>query len=195
MKNTNKVPNFMVIVPKLRRDTARMAATEAQKFFRNSFVNGGFTDKIFSKWKPAKNPLSGKKVMYRRGSLMASVRKMEETEQRVVVGTDSVYGDIHNEGGTITVTEQMKKFWWAKYYEFAGKVKVTKSGRVSKTKANNTINAKAQYCKNMALMPVGSKIKMPQRKFLGESATMMKQFDNWYKKQVEIRFKNNLKTD
>lgn len=74
----------------------------------------------------------------------------------------------------------MKKFWWAQYYKLAG------------TKRKNA-NTKAEFCRRMALMPVGKKIKIPRRQFIGESAVLMKQFDEWLKNTVEMTLKNNLK--
>lgn len=79
----------------------------------------------------------------------------------------------------------MKKFWWAKYYEFAGRIKKTKGGKTSQSKANLLTNAKAEYCKRMALMEVGSKVKIPKRQFIGESKTLIKQFVEWWAIQID----------
>jgi hypothetical protein len=164
-----------------------MVAAEAQKFFKACFVKGGWTDESFQPWQPRKSPLGGKKILIGKDNtmnLMQSIRTLEENEQRVRTGTDLNYGETHNEGAEITVTARMKKFWWAKYYEFAGKVKKTKSGTMSRSKANLRTNAKAEYCKRMALMKTGTKIKIPQRRFIGESKTLLKQFEEWFAGEV-----------
>ena len=37
----------------------------------------------------------------------------------------------------------------------------------------------------MALMKVGSKIRIPKRRFIGESATLMAQLDAWLRGEIE----------
>ncbi|MDR0872998.1 MAG: hypothetical protein LBN27_05960 [Prevotellaceae bacterium] len=177
MANVIKSINFGYARDNLLSDTARMAAIEATKFFKDSFRKGGFTDSSFQQWASKQSPLGGKKLMYNTGTLMQSVRKFEESNERVVVGSDSAYSEIHNEGGTITVTAQMKRYFWAQYYKLSGKKTKTKRGKASNSRANQRTNAKAEFCKRMALMKVGSKIKIPKRQFIGESAVLMAELD------------------
>jgi phage gpG-like protein len=165
-----------------------MAASESVKFFKNSFVKGGFTDAFFQKWTDRGSPLGGKKTMYNTGTLMQSIRKAEETGRRVVVVSDTPYSAIHNDGGTITVTRAMKAHFWKLYCEIAGirknekgktewgkphNIKMGKNGSYKVTKSNRKVGRKAEFCKAMALMKVGSKIKMPQQQFIGESQALM----------------------
>jgi phage gpG-like protein len=165
---------------KLLRDVARMAAVESVKFFKESFVKGGFTDSSFAKWEDRGSPLGGKKLMYNTGTLKQSIRTSEVDERRMVVTSETRYSAIHNEGGTITVTMNMKKHWWKMYYFFAGQIKKTKKGQVAKTKKNQKLNAKAEFCKRMALMKVGSKIKIPKRQFIGESQKLFSLLESNY---------------
>ena len=183
----NEVPQFSVMATEMKREAARIAANEAQKFFKNSFVKGGFTDSAFHHWTGRISPLGGKKILYNQATLMHSIQPTEQTEQRIVITSDTPYSEIHNSGGTITVTPQMKKFFWAKYYELAGNVKKTKSGKTSQSAANRKLSAKAEYCKNMALMKVGSKIKIPKRQFMGDSPTLMRQLEQYMKKYIQQR--------
>lgn len=165
-----------------------MVAVEAKKFFRESFVIGGFTDRSFSAWKQRISPLGGKKILIGKDNTMNlrnSIRTLELTPKIVRTGTELPYGEIHNSGGTITVTENMKKFWWAQYYEFSGHIKKLKNGQSSRSKSNLLVNAKAEYCRNMALMKVGKKIKIPQRQFIGESHTLMGQLDEWLISEID----------
>ena len=55
------------------------------------------------------------------------------------------YTTLHNEGGKITVTAKMKRFFWYKYKQ-----------------------TKDEAWKRMALMKTGKVIKMPQRQFIGD---------------------------
>jgi len=194
MDNKNNVPNFRQIGNELLKNASRYAASEAVKFFKDSFPKGGFTDSSFQKWQQTSNPLAGKHTMYQSGKLMRSIKKQLATINKVVVIADSDHADIHNSGGTITVTAQMKKYFWAKFYELSGKVTVNKQGAVSLNKSNKAIGVKAMFCRRMALMPVGSKIKIPKRQFMGNSKTLMTDFDSWFgniiKTQVEPQFNN-----
>ncbi len=179
MAKQNKVPEFQKMANGLIKNASRYAASESVKFFRESFVKGGFTDVSFERWEQTSNPLAGKRTMYNKGRLMRSIKKLSATLSKVVVIADVDYADIHNKGGYIVVTAQMKKYFWAKYYEFTG---------------NTKANAKAEFCKRMALKPVGSKIKITKHQFMGNSKTMMRDFDKWFgeliKLQVEPQFNN-----
>ncbi len=183
------IPDFSKIASKAKKDAARIAAIESVKFFKDSFRKRGFTDTSFVEWK---GNLMGSKTLYGHGVLMGSIRKVTETDSKIVVESNTRYSKINNEGGHITVTPQMKKFFWAKYYEFAGNIKKTKKGSISRAKRNLKTNAKAEFFKNMALMKVGAKIQIPQRQFMGESVTMMRVFETLWKGKVELRFKQHL---
>lgn len=192
MAKSNKVPDFNKIAEKLIKNSSRYAASESVKFFKESFVKGGFTDISFEAWVKNKNPLAGKKTMYNKGNLMQSIRKVSATTEKIIIESQMPYSEIHNEGGTITVTEQMKKFFWSKYYEFSQKTSRTKKGEQRKTQSNRKLNSKAEFCKAMALMKVGSKIKIPKRQFMGHSQTMMLQFDEFLRMESEKLFKEHL---
>lgn len=191
MKN-NTVPDFLAMAKDLTANAQRYAGSESVKFFKESFVKEGFTDSSFKAWPKTSNPMAGKRTMYGKGILMQSVRKTEQNKQRIVVESGTDYSEIQNNGGTITVTPQMKRFFWAKFYELSGKVKQTSTGKVSRSKSNVKSSAKAEFCRRMALMKVGTKIKIPQRQFMGNSQTMMNMFDTFYQGQVDIVFKQHL---
>lgn len=190
MNKTNKPPNFLVVADKLKKNTARYVAVKAKTFFKECFVNGGWTGNNFQAWKGSKNPF-GRKLMYNEGNLMNSIRTIQESENRVETGTSMTHAAIHNSGGTITVTKKMKGWWWMKFAEVAD-VPIKENGRYDWKKAKR--NPKADFCKRMAMMKEGSKVKIPQRQFIGESATLMQQFDDWVKNTVETTIKNDLNT-
>lgn len=195
MANSNKVPDFLKMAADIKRNASRYAATEAEKFFKNGITKGGFTDVSFIAYKKTSNPLAGNRTLYKSGDLQRSIRKGLETEQRVIIQSDLSYSEIQNNGGYITVTAQMKKFFWAKYYEFSGKVKTTKSGKLSGAKSNLKTNSKAEFCKAMALRKVGSKIKIEQKQFMGESKYLMSSFETWFAGHIEVVFKDNLNSN
>ena len=184
----NKVPPFSFEIKKILDGRPQFVAVEAVKFFKEGFQKSGFTNTSFVPWKKRVGPLGGKRILIGYGNtmnLMQSIRTLEKTKNTVRTGSDLEYAQIHNDGGTITVTAKMKRFWWAKYREFAGKITKTKTGKTSGNARNRTLNTKAEYCKNMALMKVGSKIKIPQRQFIGESKTLMTQFETWFTNEIE----------
>lgn len=113
-----------------------------------------------------------------RGSLKATVG-----DSSVTFTSSLPYASIHNEGGSITVTAKMKRFFWAKYYEAGGKVKLKKSGGI--TKASARYSEEAEYYKSLALMKVGSNITIPERRFIGPAPEV----DEAVKRVVEHNFK------
>lgn len=188
MAKTNKRPDFLSLANKILQARPRFVAVESKNFFKDGFRKGGWTDDSFQPWQPRKSPLGGKKILIGKDNtmnLMQSINTLEENQNRVRTGSVLNYAKTHNDGTEITVTTKMKKYWWAKYYELSGKVKKTTTGKQSKAKANIRANAKAEYCKRMALMKVGSKIKIPKRKFIGESKTLLKEFEIWFAAEVE----------
>lgn len=98
-------------------------------------------------------------------------------------GTLLVATGKHNEGGTITVTAKMKRYFWAKYHEAGGKIKYKKSGVMSKS--SQRASDEAEFYKALALMKVGTKITIPERRFIGDSPEVSK--------CVETVVKENLK--
>ncbi|KAA6347171.1 hypothetical protein EZS27_005340 [termite gut metagenome] len=204
MENTNETPDFSAMAKNLLENAHRYAGSEAVKFFKESFVKQGFIDKSLTAWQKTMNPLVGKRTLYKQGVLMQSIRKVQETPERIVVESDTPYSEIHNEGGEITVTKAMKAHFWKLYYEFAGhskKVSETAPLRKRRSKKDakmeysksvtlkiEKLNAQAEFCKRMALMKEGSKIKIPKRQFMGHSDTLVKQFDKWFTGEISTQF-------
>lgn len=88
---------------------------------------------------------------------------------RVMIQNTLVYAQIHNEGGEITVTDRMKKYFWSQYYKrgLVGGMYSKAKGKKNRQKAES-ISKEAEFWRAMALKKVGSKIKIPQRQFMGE---------------------------
>ncbi len=105
------------------------------------------------------------------------------------------YAAIHNEGGTITITPKMKRFFWAKYYELGGKIRYKKSGGMSKSSMR--LSEEAEMYHALALKKVGSTITIPERRFIGEApevrACVKRIVTDNIKITVQTAFKNQLK--
>ena len=115
--------------------------------FDRNFQRKAFFDQS---WPPRKMRNPKGSLLMVTGKLRRSIRCRVDADS-VVWETSERYAAIHNYGGTITVTARMKKFFWYKH-------KATKD----------------DAWKWMALMKVGSKITIPQRRFLGDHPEMRK---------------------
>jgi phage gpG-like protein len=132
--------------------------------FDQNFERKAFFDQ---QWKDTKMPNRRGSLMMRTGALRRSIMA-SSNDQQIVFSSSLPYASIHNEGGVITVTEKMKKYFWAMYYKSSGAVSTTKKGEARNTNRNKTMALEASYWKAMALKKVGSKIKIEQRQFIGE---------------------------
>lgn len=131
----------MLDANKLKADIlSDMRVDLSEEFDRNFERKAFFSDK----WKPRAHD-------YHRGSLLIVSNAMRRSAQGQVSGngvrfsSSLPYTTLHNEGGKITVTAKMKRFFWAKYKE-----------------------TKDESWKRMALMEVGKVITMPERRFIGD---------------------------
>lgn len=120
-------------------------------------------------WQRRKSPTRpGGHILVDSGALRQSIRS-EIRESSIVFLTDHPAAAIHNEGGEIKVTAKMKRFFWRKYYSATGSFGRKKDGTLRNDKRTRQLTDEADFWKAMALMRVGSKIRIPQRKFLGTS--------------------------
>lgn len=190
MDKTNQIPDFRKLTHEIVNARARVAGVEAVKFFNENFVKEGFVDRSFSPWPRRVSPFGNTKLLLGAGKLARSVRPQTISPQSVIIISDTPYSSIHNDGGTIVVTEQMKKYWWVQYYNLSRKIKKTSRGRISQSKPNQAGSKKAAFCKAMALMKTGTKIKIPKRQFMGHSETLMSNLDKWVATQIS-QFLNN----
>jgi phage gpG-like protein len=146
--------------------------------FDKNFVRKGF---FSQSWKARKTGRRGSLMLvtgFLRRSLKATV-----TENGVTWTSDALYAGIHNEGGEITVTGKMKKFFWAKFYELSGKVKVNKSG--SQSRSTQQYGAEAELYKSLALKKVGDKITIPKRQFIGDAPEVKQVIDRALKPNMK----------
>lgn len=149
-----------------------------KNFERKAFFN--------SKWKDRKRHGKGSLLLVT-GKLRRSIRARINNSSVTWTSTEP-YAAIHNEGGEITVTKKMKRFFWAKHYELGGKIKYKKNGQMSKT--STKLSAEAEFYKALALKPVGSKITIPERRFIGNHATVKQIVEDITRDNLNTFFKN-----
>lgn len=120
-------------------------------------------------WQRRKSPTRpGGHILVDTGGLRRSVTS-RITPNSIIFRSDHPAAAIHNEGGEIKVTAKMKKFFWYKYYSTTGSFGRRKDGTMRKDKRTVQLSTEAEFWKFMALMKVGSTIKIPRRQFLGNA--------------------------
>lgn len=82
---------------------------EARLFFDSSWTNKGFTDSTLTAWKPVKDKKGNIKArpLVESGALRRSLRT-EVNGSTGVVYTEIPYAQIHNEGGTLKYTANVR---------------------------------------------------------------------------------------
>lgn len=109
-----------------QRRWPRIVGREALAVFDDNFANGGFTDKVFIRWKPRKGDTEnkgrrlgdggrqqGRAILIKTGALRRSLRVAYALPQavRFAAGNQDVaYAGIHNDGGKITGSVSVKSF-------------------------------------------------------------------------------------
>lgn len=130
-----------------------------KNFERQAFFN--------EKWQRRRSPLRpGGHTLVDTGTLRRSLSS-QTTSTSITFSSTLPYAAIHNEGGTIKVTQRMKRYFWHKYYEASGSFGRKKNGERRNDKRTVQLSAEADFWKTMALMPIGKEIKIPKRQFLG----------------------------
>ena len=151
----------------------------AKEHYQDNFRKGGFVNNGLKKWKPAKRLEAGGQkaadnygtLLSRRNHLFSNIRYIPG-DGRVKVCNLLVYAPAHQWGETLhpTVTPQMRRFAWAKYYEAGGGGE--KAGNGLK-EGNADISDEAAKWKGLALTKKTKlNIKLPARPMIGESAEL-----------------------
>jgi phage gpG-like protein len=156
----------------IENDVPEIIGVEGINHFKDSFQNEGFTDKNLEKWKSRKTKRMSRndqKVLSDSGELADSIEYRIEGNA-VVFFTDKPYAQIHNEGGTITVTDQMRRFFWAKHYEAS--------------------EAEQEDIANQWLgMALSETLKIEKRQFIGDSAQLFLKIDAKVIRELDKIFK------
>lgn len=145
-----------------RRKLLKDVGVELSDEFDQNFVRKAFFDEPWPK----------RMRSYSRGTVMAVSNRLRRSYKRHIsrssirFTSDAPYAGIHNTGGKIRITAKMRKFFWAKFYETSGKVKMTKGGKVSGSKQNMAVSDKAAFWRGMALHK-SDHIVIPQRQVIG----------------------------
>lgn len=137
-----------------------------RNFERKAFFN--------QSWTPTKGYNRRGSMMIRSGALRRGL-KARLVGNEVKFSSDVPYAAIQNNGGTIIVTAAMKRFFWAMHYKASGAR--TKARTQSGSQRNKQLSGEAGYWKALALKKVGSKLVIPQRKFIGSHPSLKPRID------------------
>lgn len=171
----------------LFKNIARDIRTELLDEFDRNFERKSFFDKP---WKQTKMPNP-------RGSLMMRTGKLRKGNRATISGgnitftNSQPYAGLHNEGGEVKVTIQMKKFFWAMHYKASAG-----SEKYIRGKKKAALSQEAEYWKRMALKKVGSTIKFERRQFIGWHPQVKQAIErvmNDHLKDLEMYIKSKLK--
>lgn len=184
----NNAYKFKVSLDKLKAQqpgTMKAISIVASGFFKESFANQGKLDGGLKKWKPRKFNFPGKQraILTNRGNLRDSLRP-SSTFNKALVRTSKPYAIVHNEGGAITITPKMRRFFWAMYYQSVKKIAKTKAGKSRNTKSNITISATAQIWKSLALHKSNT-LKIDQRPYMYHSKELTAKIDRLIDKLIK----------
>lgn len=169
--------------------------TAAVAHVKENFRSGGFAGQKWADPYRKKLGFKGREGKY--GTLLSGNNHLYSSTEKdvksvkpgqVIIKNATRYAAIHNAGGTITVTARMKRYFWIRYMEIVGsegneskgykpiasQLKLTKRGKIGKSKHNQSLSREAEFWKNMALKKVGSQIRMPKRQFMGSNAELEK---------------------
>jgi phage gpG-like protein len=133
--------------------------------FDRNFERKAFFDQQWpqTKWANSKGSLLNRSGIGRR-SISSKI-----TGGDSIVWTSSVdYMATHNEGGEVTITQKMIRFFWAMHYKASGAISKKKSGEQANTQRNRKLTNEAAIWKALALQKPGSKMKIPRRRFIGD---------------------------
>lgn len=169
-------------ISKTLKDIKVEAADEFDKNFNDqAFFN--------DKWARRKyNDDKSRGLLVQSGTLRRSITAKVTDRDSVLFQTTVPYAKIHNEGGTITVTSRMKKYFWWKYITIVGskrpkagtattyseRFQRKKNGELRNNKRNRELTEEAKFYKYMAMKKTGDKISIPKRQFIGNHPDLEK---------------------
>lgn len=162
-----------------KRDLPKKLGNQAVIFFQSNFQRQGFLDKTREAWKKRKNDKdAGRAVLIKTGALRRDIKLRSANFYKIVISTSLPYAAIHNYGGTINKQARTGTISFRK-----GKGGKLRIGKTRTEKQRGKIVAMSRHS-------IGSHIvKMPQRKFMGNSAYLNKQLLTIIKQDMDKIFK------
>lgn len=135
-------------------------AAIAVNFSKERFREQAWLDSTKEPWKKRKLRRKGKTrsqtLLVNTGRLKRSIRKIYADSDKIIIGTDVPYAQIHNDGGIINTNVSVKAHNVKSFSR-------TRKGRVEKVKEHNVRSHNRKV-----------NTKIPARKFIGSSYTLQR---------------------
>lgn len=167
MKDFNNKINRL---KRLRENFVEGAGIEAERFFKERFTRKNWVGRIPEPWQANKKPPDWvpQKWRKKRGSILVdsgrlkrSIRVIKRSQNSVTIGTDVPYAQIHNEGGTINQTLNIRQH--------------------TRKRKGRTETVKAHKRKR--------KFDIPKRQFIGESAILLRRIERYVEREIKEALK------
>ena len=182
--------NFDTIIKKLeskKSSLPKILANSTKKFFLASWEKQGWDDNGITKWAPRKKNKKaiGRAVLVKSGALRRAVNASlkSATFDSIKFSVDLPYAQIHNEGGVINKQSR----------DIALRRRIDAKGNFIKQKTNINLHviASSKHKRvGTTFHHIGShSINMPQRKYMGDSASLRKIQIGIVQKEIDKIFK------
>lgn len=148
----------------LRSALADISVELGDEFDRNFEREAFFTER----WQRRKSPVNSRyKILSGPQQALRQSLLRRVSDSGVRFSSPLPYAAIHNDGGSITVTPRMRRYFWYRYIAASRSMQRRKNGAMRQTKANARLSDEAAFWYRMALKRKGSVIRIPRRQFLG----------------------------
>lgn len=158
----NDLYNYLAIMNRLTAvydGLPNLAATEAVNFTKERFRAQNWVDTTTIPWKKRKRPKKrsrsdNRAILVKSGRLRRSPRKKVATRDYAIIAIDVPYAQIHNDGGKVKGTVNVK----------------THDRKSHRRRRNDRTETVAAHTVNAHSRRVNFKV--PQRRFIGQSAVL-----------------------
>jgi len=188
MKETSEFDAMVTRVGKAINGIPHRAGALAVNFSKDRFRAGNWVNTTREPWakradsswvKRKERP--GRAILVDSGRLRRSIRVVSVSAERVVIGTDVPYARAHNEGFEGKVTQQVRAYTRNK----KGRVDVYNIDTRKRSSRTTTVG-------NIPVKAHSRTInqKLPQRRFLGNSAILERQLNRMITVEIQRAIKN-----
>lgn len=172
---------------KARKALPNEVAALAVKFSKERFRDQAWYDNNKEAWKARKQRRQGGKrksqtLLVNTGRLKRSIRKIKADQNEVRIGTDVPYAEIHNNGGKITASANVKSYTRKAHSRKAH----------SRSRKGNVESVPAQNVSSHSVKAHRRKMNtaIPQRQFIGNSAKLARDIEKLIVDRFEKAMKN-----
>lgn len=172
---------------KARKALPNEVAVLAVRFSKERFRDQAWYDENKEAWKARKQRRQGGKrksqtILVNTGRLKRSIRKIKADQNEVKIGTDVPYAEIHNNGGKITASANVKSYTKKAHTRKAHTR--SRKGNVESVAAQNVSSHRIKAHRRKMNTTI------PQRQFIGNSAKLARDIE----KLIVDRFEKAMRT-